>query len=79
MDRSLNNKKSIFLLTLMAAGSCLLLAFKCVHGDPVESTLGPVPFPADNPMTAEKIALGRKLFFDKRLSADNSIDRKSVV
>lgn len=31
------------------------------------------PSPADNPTTAEKIALGKKLFFDKRLSADNSL------
>ena len=29
--------------------------------------------PDDNPMTPEKIALGRFLFFDKRLSADNRI------
>jgi len=29
--------------------------------------------PSDNPMTPEKIALGRLLFFDKRLSADNRI------
>ena len=29
--------------------------------------------PADNPLTAEKIALGRQLYFDKRLSADGSI------
>lgn len=28
--------------------------------------------PADNPMTAEKVALGHKLFFDKRLSVDGS-------
>jgi cytochrome c peroxidase len=28
--------------------------------------------PADNPLTAEKAALGRQLFFDKRLSADES-------
>lgn len=71
MDRSLN-KRTLFLLMLMATGSCLLLAFKCVRGN-IESTLGPIPFPADNPMTAEKIELGRKLFFDKRLSTDNSI------
>ena len=29
--------------------------------------------PADNPMTPEKIALGRKLFFDKRLSVNNEV------
>lgn len=28
--------------------------------------------PPDNPMTPEKVALGRQLFFDKRLSADGS-------
>ena len=28
--------------------------------------------PADNPLTPEKVALGRKLFFDPRLSADRS-------
>ena len=31
-----------------------------------------MPIPADNPMTAEKIALGRQLFFDERLSIDGS-------
>ncbi|HKA21030.1 MAG TPA: cytochrome c peroxidase [Blastocatellia bacterium] len=29
--------------------------------------------PADNPMTAEKVELGRKLFFDTRLSADSTV------
>src|SRR5215813_7394235 len=29
--------------------------------------------PKGNPMTAEKVALGRELFFDKRLSADGMI------
>jgi len=31
------------------------------------------PFPQDNPTTPEKIALGKQLFFDARLSADGSI------
>jgi cytochrome c peroxidase len=35
--------------------------------------LPPVPIPADNPPTAETIALGRKLFYDKKLSKDNSL------
>jgi cytochrome c peroxidase len=30
-----------------------------------------IPFPADNPYTAEKVALGKRLFFDSRLSAAN--------
>jgi cytochrome c peroxidase len=29
--------------------------------------------PADNPMTAEKVALGQKLYFDKRLSIDRTV------
>ena len=33
---------------------------------------GPMPVPADNPMTPEKVELGRQLFFDGRLSADGS-------
>ena len=32
-----------------------------------------LPIPADNPLTAEKIALGRKLFFDRRLSRNGTI------
>jgi cytochrome c peroxidase len=31
-----------------------------------------VPAPADNPLSREKIALGRKLFFDRRLSLNNT-------
>ena len=30
-------------------------------------------YPKDNPASEEKIALGRMLYFDKRLSADNSV------
>lgn len=32
-----------------------------------------IPYPDDNEITDERIALGRKLFFDKRLSKDESI------
>jgi cytochrome c peroxidase len=35
--------------------------------------LPPVPFPEDNPQSSEKIALGKKLFEDKRFSADGTI------
>lgn len=35
--------------------------------------LPPVPIPPDNPPTAETIALGRKLFYDTRLSRDNTL------
>jgi cytochrome c peroxidase len=36
------------------------------------TTYEPMQIPPDNPMTPEKVALGRQLFFDKRLSADGS-------
>jgi len=35
--------------------------------------LPPLISPSENPITPEKVSLGRKLFFDKRLSSDNSI------
>jgi len=35
--------------------------------------LPPVPIPADNPPTAETISLGRELFYDRRLSRDDSV------
>src|SRR5687767_9281414 len=34
--------------------------------------LPPVPVPANNPMSEEGVDLGRRLFFDERLSADNT-------
>lgn len=39
----------------------------------VPAGLPPIEFPKDNPPTAEKIALGKQLYFDKRLSRDNTI------
>ena len=41
----------------------------------VEVPLGlpPLPVPEDNPMTAEKVELGRMLYFDKRLSKDGTV------
>lgn len=41
--------------------------------DPPPLGLPPMPVPADNPLTAAKIALGRKLFFDRRLSLNQTI------
>ncbi len=35
--------------------------------------LPPVPVPADNPQTPEKIILGKKLFVDKRFSGDGTV------
>jgi len=35
--------------------------------------LEPPPIPADNPMTAAKVELGKQLYFDKRLSIDETV------
>jgi cytochrome c peroxidase len=35
--------------------------------------LPPLPIPKDNPPTADAIALGRKLFYDKRISVDSTL------
>jgi cytochrome c peroxidase len=35
--------------------------------------LPPVPIPPDNPQTEAKVALGKQLFFDPRLSADDTV------
>src|ERR1700686_3534441 len=40
-------------------------------GAPVEMTRAAIP--ADNPQTPEKISLGQKLFFDRRLSVDGTV------
>lgn len=39
---------------------------------PPLATYEAMQIPADNPMSAEKVALGRQLFFDERLSGDGS-------
>ena len=59
----------------------LMLAAAAVYAPPLPAQTAAIPSlgvpavvdPSDNPRTADKVALGRKLFFDKRLSADNSI------
>lgn len=44
---------------------------------PAPAFLGEVSAPADNPTTAEKVALGNQLFFDKRLSKSGSMSCES--
>jgi len=68
---------ALLLLSLLACGGCKGRGSDKPIGTVVEikAPLGlpPVPVPADNPPTAETIALGRKLFYDPRLSKDNSV------
>jgi cytochrome c peroxidase len=57
---------------LVALGSIGLLADPAAVRPP-SLGLPPVPIPRDNPQTPEKVALGRALFEDKRLSADGTV------
>lgn len=61
-----------FLSVLIVLVLCLG-AHKSNCQEQVPLGLPPVPVPADNPQTPEKIALGEKLFEDKRFSADGTI------
>lgn len=40
----------------------------------IPAGLPPMPIPADNPMSVEGVALGRKLFYDNLLSANNTMN-----
>lgn len=40
---------------------------------PIPAWMPPPPVPADNPMTTQKVDLGRHLFYDARLSTDGTV------
>ncbi|MFZ0686640.1 MAG: cytochrome c peroxidase [Terriglobales bacterium] len=73
----------IFLAALVAANFALRTSTVSAGGTalPVGKTiqiqaplgLPPVPIPADNPPTADTIALGRRLYYDPSLSVDGTI------
>jgi cytochrome c peroxidase len=61
---------------MMKAWVVILASFFLFPGPTSASTLNPigaVPIPAENPQTPEKIELGKKLFFDRRLSGDGTM------
>jgi cytochrome c peroxidase len=62
----------LVLLSAAQKNSGLLPIGQPVH---IKAPLGlpPVPIPADNPPTAETIALGRRLYYDPGLSGDNTV------
>lgn len=67
------------ILALAAVGIAALVITGCAAKEPYlgegAQKLGPLPpvsIPADNPMTPEKIELGKMLFWDGRLSGDTS-------
>ena len=70
----MHNRK--FLKISAIAASFLIAAGVSAAGKqtyPPLAPLPPVPIPADNPMTPEKVELGKKLFWDGRLSGDGSM------
>lgn len=69
MDRPLNYRLTLLFCTALFFLGWWFISF----GKKTTLVLGEIPFPADNPPTKDKIELGRQLFFDKRLSDDNSI------
>ena len=62
-------------LALAAAGLAQMGITGMAWADtnPPLAALGPPPVPPDNPMTPEKVELGKMLFFDTRLSGDASV------
>ncbi|MEK6284262.1 MAG: cytochrome c peroxidase [Acidobacteriota bacterium] len=80
MKSKVEFRKTVAAITFLLA----LSAFACEKKEtsefkpevlPLPATLAryeAMEIPADNPMTPEKVALGRQLFFDKRLSGDES-------
>ena len=59
-------------------GLCAAIGLASVGRQPEsrpEIPLGmpPLPVPHDNPLTAETVELGRRLYFDPRLSRDGTI------
>ena len=60
-------------IILCACLSILLWSGGSLSQEKLPLGLPPVPIPEDNPQTAEKIALGKRLFEDKRFSADGTI------
>lgn len=61
------------MLVAVALSAAALFSQTAQAADKKLEPLGPVPIPADNPMTPEKIELGRMLYFDPRLAGDSSL------
>ncbi|MBT7942417.1 MAG: cytochrome-c peroxidase [Alphaproteobacteria bacterium] len=71
----MNTRKST-LLMISAAAFVIAAGFSFAaqaESNPPLAALGPVPVPTDNAQTAEKIELGKLLFFDSRIGGDASV------
>ncbi|MCH8322228.1 MAG: cytochrome-c peroxidase [Proteobacteria bacterium] len=66
------------LISLLVGSTAMIIALAAqpalvAEGVPPLATLPPPPIPADNPMTPEKVELGKKLFWEGRLSGNGSM------
>lgn len=78
--RNLNFRTALSSLAIGVVGARVgiqLFAPGIAGASPPTSAVTPIPksapAPADNPTTLEKVALGKQLFFDPRLSGDNTM------
>jgi cytochrome c peroxidase len=64
-----------FVLSTLLLAASPMPAAQAADKDVFKVPLGlkPVPVPEDNPMTPEKVELGKQLYFDTRLSCDNTV------
>ncbi len=68
-----NNRFRLGVLAIaIGAGMTMGAGVAVSESYPPLGPLPPVPVPVDNPMTPEKVELGKKLFWDARLSGDGS-------
>jgi cytochrome c peroxidase len=65
----------LIVLPLAAAVAVIATAWSTDSARPASAAqvLGAVPIPADNPQSPDKVALGKLLFFDPRLSGPNTV------
>jgi cytochrome c peroxidase len=82
--RVMFNRKIISALALFVIVAAVLIYRRAEQVRPVRPIgkpqtiatplgLPPVPVPKDNPLTVETVALGKRLYFDKSVSIDNSV------
>jgi cytochrome c peroxidase len=60
-----------YLFVVFSIGLAFFIS--CSKQTSVTTNITTIPSPEDNPITDEKVALGRKLFFDKRLSLNETV------
>ena len=70
----MKNSKALKLSAIAASFAVVLSASAAgKNAYPPLAPLPPAPIPKDNPQSSEKIALGKQLFWDNRLSGDGSM------